>query len=110
MVGPRVLGRPLGPGCQSCGGRETPGETLLQCRASPVRFSLRTAAPDLSLPLSAFWKASVSAADSGIIGRGQVILPLQLRALLTVAGWRAKGLYKLPAPVREPAVTKHIRT
>lgn len=27
VVGPRVLGRPLGLGCQSSSGRETPGES-----------------------------------------------------------------------------------
>lgn len=74
-----------------------------------MRFNLRISAPDLSLPFSAFGKASVSAADLWDPRQGQrgdTSSPI----VCTHDSGRMEGLYNPPAPVHEPAVTKPIRT
>lgn len=100
-IGSHVLGRPFGLGCQSSSGREIPRESL--CSAGHyTNVQLEVSSPDLFLPLSAFWKISVSAEDLRDTLRGQVVL---LRLCLHSNGWiKGKGpellrYNRLPSPV-----------
>lgn len=81
-----------------------PRESL--CSAGHYRnVGLEVSSPDLFLPLSAFWKISVSAEDLRDTLRGQVVL---LRLCLHSNGWiKGKGpelprYSKLPSPMHLP--------
>lgn len=70
-----------------------------------TNVQLEVSSPDLFLPLSAFWKISVSAEDLRDTLRGQVVL---LRLCLHSNGWIKKNgpellrYNKLPSPVHQP--------
>lgn len=99
MIGPHVHGGPFGLGCQSCSGREILRESLHGAgRYAKVRRE--DGSPDLFLPLSAFWKISISAEDLCDNLRGQMAclrLCLHSNGLVKVKGALVTRYSKLPS-------------